>query len=65
MIDFNDPTQQEIDANWEALKQAYAAKGFTTEEFLKTQLASPSVFVDLPTELRQAKRKEREAFKDE
>ena len=60
----NDPTQQEIDANWEALKQAYAAKGFSSEEFLKTQLAN-SLMMDLPTELRQAKRKEREAFKDE
>jgi hypothetical protein len=64
MINFNDPTQQEIDANWEALKQTYAAKGFSSEEFLKTQLAN-SLMMDLPTELRQAKRKEREAFKDE
>ncbi len=63
-MNFDDPTQQEIDANWEALKQAYAAKGFSSEEFLKTQLAN-SLMMDLPTELRQAKRKEREAFKDE
>ncbi len=49
----NDPTQQEIDANWEALKQAYAAKGFGEQEFLKVQLAS-ALFMDLPTELRQA-----------
>ena len=63
-MNFNDPTQQEIDSNWEALKQAYAAKGFNTEEFLKVQLAS-ALFVGLPTELRQAKRKEFEVFKDE
>jgi hypothetical protein len=63
-VNFNDPTQQEIDSNWETLKQTYAAKGFSSEEFLKTQLAN-SLMMDLPTELRQAKRKEREAFKDE
>ncbi len=64
-MNFNDPTQQEIDSNWETLKQTYAAKGFNTEEFLKTQLAN-SLMMDLPTELRrQAKRKERESFKDE
>ncbi len=63
-MNFNDPTQQEIDSNWETLKQTYAAKGFNTEEFLLTQLAN-SLMMDLPTELRQAKRKEREAFKDE
>ncbi len=63
-MNFDDPTQQEIDTNWEALKQAYAAKGFSEQEFLKTQLAN-SLMMDLPTELRQAKRKEREAFKDE
>jgi hypothetical protein len=63
-VNFNDPTQQEIDSNWEALKQTYAAKDFSSEEFLLTQLAN-SLMMDLPTELRQAKRKEREAFKDE
>jgi hypothetical protein len=63
-VNFNDPTQQEIDSNWETLKQAYAAKGFSEQEFLKVQLAS-ALFMNLPTELRQAKRKEREAFKDE
>jgi len=63
-VNFNDPTQQEIDANWEALKQAYAAKGFSEQEFLKVQLAS-ALFMDLPTELRQAKRKEHEVFGDE
>ncbi len=64
MINFNEPTQHEIDSNWESLKQAYVAKGFTAEEFLLAQLAN-SLMMDLPTELRQAKRKEREAFKDE
>jgi hypothetical protein len=63
-VNFNDLTQQEIDSNWETLKQTYAAKGFTAEEFLKVQLAN-SLMMDLPTELRQAKRREREAFKDE
>ena len=53
----NDPSQQEIDTNWESLKQAYADKGFSEQEFLKVQLAS-ALFIDLPTELRQAKRRE-------
>lgn len=56
-------TQQEIDADWEALKQTYAAKGFSEEEFLKAQLAN-SLMMALPTELREAKRKKREAFED-
>lgn len=64
MINFNDLTQQEIDTNWETLKQTYAAKGFSSEEFFKTQLAN-ALMMDLPTELRQAKRKESEAFKDD
>jgi len=61
---YQEPNQQQVDRDWNRLKQEYLRHGFSEVEFLQAQLAFAKFGGPVATEVKGARRKAMQTFKD-